>query len=168
MSISTRQKIIVTSHGSLAVEETVGSGIPVLLIHGNSLCRGVFRSQMQGHMAAKHRFIAFYLPGSRTVEQRDRSPTQLHATRTCRRYGRVARQIGCSRGYRIWLVARRTYWHGDDPACSGHARTDDLRRPPVSASHLSQGFNTSPHLSAAGNPELTESGDRYLCERHLR
>ena len=63
MSISARQKIIVTSHGSLSVEETGGSGIPVLLIHGNSSCRGVFRNQMQGSIARKHRFLAFDLPG---------------------------------------------------------------------------------------------------------
>jgi hypothetical protein len=32
MSVSTRQHIIVTSHGSLAVEESGQGGIPVLLI----------------------------------------------------------------------------------------------------------------------------------------
>ena len=45
---SLTQQMIVTSHGYLAEEETGGSGIPVLLIHGNSSCRGVFRNQMQG------------------------------------------------------------------------------------------------------------------------
>lgn len=63
MSISTRQQIIVTSHGSLAVEETGQCGIPVLLIHGNSLCRSVFRNQMNGQIAKHRRFIAFDLPG---------------------------------------------------------------------------------------------------------
>ncbi len=63
MSVSTRPWIIATSHGSLAVEECGQGGIPVLLIHGNSLCRGVFRNQMQGQLAKNHRFIAFYLPG---------------------------------------------------------------------------------------------------------
>ncbi len=43
MSISTRQQTIVTSYGSLAVEESGQGGIPVLLIHGNSSCRGIFR-----------------------------------------------------------------------------------------------------------------------------
>lgn len=63
MSTSTRQRIVPTSHGSLAVEESGGGGIPVLLIHGNSFCRGVFRSQMQGQIAKDHRLIAFDLPG---------------------------------------------------------------------------------------------------------
>lgn len=63
MSISTRQQTIATSHGSLAVEESGHRGIPVLLIHGNSFCRGVFRNQMHGQIAADHRLIAFDLPG---------------------------------------------------------------------------------------------------------
>ncbi len=40
-----------TSHGSLAVEESGQGGIPVLLIYGNSSCRGVFRHQLQGRLA---------------------------------------------------------------------------------------------------------------------
>ena len=56
--------MIATSHGSLAVEECGDGGIPVLLIHGNSFCRGVFRNQMQGEVAENHRLIAFDLPGN--------------------------------------------------------------------------------------------------------
>ena len=63
MSISTRQHTIVTSHGSLAVEESSQGDIPVLLIHGNSSCRGVFRHQLQGRLAQNYRLIAFDLPG---------------------------------------------------------------------------------------------------------
>jgi len=59
MSISTRLHTIVTSHGSLAVEESGQGGLPVLLIHGNSSCRGVFRHQLQGRLAENHRLIAF-------------------------------------------------------------------------------------------------------------
>jgi pimeloyl-ACP methyl ester carboxylesterase len=55
--------MIATSHGSLAVEESGRGGIPVLLIHGNSFCRGVFRYQMQGEIAKNRRLIAFDLPG---------------------------------------------------------------------------------------------------------
>jgi pimeloyl-ACP methyl ester carboxylesterase len=63
MSISTRQHTIITSHGSLAVEESGQGSIPVLLIHGNSSCRGVSRHQLQGRLAQNHRLIAFDLPG---------------------------------------------------------------------------------------------------------
>jgi pimeloyl-ACP methyl ester carboxylesterase len=55
--------MIGTSHGILAVEESGEGGIPVLLIHGNSFCRSVFRNQMQGQIAKDHRLIAFDLPG---------------------------------------------------------------------------------------------------------
>src|SRR6516165_534586 len=60
---SARQRMIATSHGSLAVEESGEGGIPVLLIHGNSYCRRVFRNQMQGQIAKNHRLISFDLPG---------------------------------------------------------------------------------------------------------
>src|SRR5215475_7330224 len=63
MSISTRKHMIATSHGILAVEESGEGGIPVLLIHGNSFCRGIFRNQMQGQLATNQHFIAFDLPG---------------------------------------------------------------------------------------------------------
>jgi pimeloyl-ACP methyl ester carboxylesterase len=63
MSISPRQHTVVTSHGSLAVEESAQGGIPVLLIHGSSSCRAVFRHQMQGRIVENHRLIAFDLPG---------------------------------------------------------------------------------------------------------
>lgn len=35
----------------------------MLLIHGNSSCRGVFRKQLQGSLTENHRLIAFDLPG---------------------------------------------------------------------------------------------------------
>jgi pimeloyl-ACP methyl ester carboxylesterase len=54
--------MIATSHGSIAVEESGQGDIPMLLIHGNSLCRGVFRNQMNGKIAENHRLIAFDLP----------------------------------------------------------------------------------------------------------
>ena len=63
MSITTRQQMIATSHGSVAVEESGQGGIPVLLIHGNSFFRDVFRNQIQGQIAKTHRFITFDLPG---------------------------------------------------------------------------------------------------------
>src|SRR5260370_28886631 len=63
MNITTREQTIVTSHGSHAVEESGQGGIPVLLIHGNSSCRGVFRHQLQGRIAENHGLIAFDLPG---------------------------------------------------------------------------------------------------------
>src|ERR1700709_1908258 len=63
MSSLTRRRTISTSHGSLAVEESGEGGMPVLLIHGNSSCRGVFRRQLDGRLGRRYRLIAFDLPG---------------------------------------------------------------------------------------------------------
>lgn len=52
-----------TSHGKIAVMESGRGDLPVLLIHGNSSCYGVFQHQMEGPLAEQHRFIAFDLPG---------------------------------------------------------------------------------------------------------
>ena len=84
MSISTRQHTIITSHGSLAVEESGQGSIPVLLIHGNSSCRGVFRYQLQGRLAQNHRLIAFDYratasPATRPIPRR---ATRVPALRT--------------------------------------------------------------------------------------
>jgi pimeloyl-ACP methyl ester carboxylesterase len=60
----TRQYIVETSHGSLAVEESGQGEIPLLMIHGNSFCRGAFRHQLHSSLTASHRLIAFDLPGN--------------------------------------------------------------------------------------------------------
>ena len=63
MTIETRQQTLSTSHGLLMVEESGHGQFPVLLIHGNSCCRSVFRHQLQGPLAEEYRLIAFDLPG---------------------------------------------------------------------------------------------------------
>src|SRR5262249_11096521 len=57
------QHRFLTPHGLIAVEETRGNGPPVLLIHGNSSGRHVFRCQMMGPLARNFRLIALDLPG---------------------------------------------------------------------------------------------------------
>ena len=56
-------KMIECSGATLAVTESEGTGPAVLLIHGNSSCKEVFRNQMQGELGKKYRMIAFDLPG---------------------------------------------------------------------------------------------------------
>ncbi len=164
MSISTRQKIIVTSHGSLAVEETGGSGIPVLLIHGNSFCRGVFRNQMQGQMAAKHRFIACDLPG----------------------HGQSSAAIDPQRSYTLPALADAAVEVLDKLGIAeaivfgwslgGHIGMEMIPRfpgmrgllicgaPPVGPDQMSQGFRKSPHLNAAGQNDLSEAQIKAFVE----
>ena len=57
------QKTVDTSHCNVAITESPGEGAPVLLIHGNSSCKEVFRNQMQGPIGARYRLIAMDLPG---------------------------------------------------------------------------------------------------------
>ncbi len=148
MSISTRHQIIATSHGSLAVEESGQDGIPVLLIHGNSFCRGVFRNQMQGQLANNHRFIAFDLPGhgqSSNAADPNRSYTRPAladaALELLDKLG-VAEAIvfGWSLGGHIGIEML--------PRFPGMRGLMISGAPPVSRNRMSQGFNASPHQAS--------------------
>ncbi|MEZ2128909.1 MULTISPECIES: alpha/beta fold hydrolase [unclassified Sinorhizobium] len=80
MTNMSRQYRLATSHGAIAIEESGGGGIPVLLIHGNSSCRGVFRNQMEGALGRDYRLIAFDLPGhgeSENAQEPSRTYTRL-------------------------------------------------------------------------------------------
>ena len=69
------------SHGSIVVEEAGRGELPVLLIHGNSLSREVFRKQLGGALSRKYRLVAFDLPGHGD------SSDALNASRTYTRPG---------------------------------------------------------------------------------
>lgn len=57
------RKTIRTAFADIAVLETPGSGTPVLLLHGNSTCKEVFRAQIEGEVGRTARLIAIDLPG---------------------------------------------------------------------------------------------------------
>ncbi len=59
----TNEIYVSTSHGVLAYEESRRNGLPVVLIHGNSSCRDVFRKQLEGNLFSDYRLIAVDLPG---------------------------------------------------------------------------------------------------------
>lgn len=157
MSISTRQRIIATSHGSLAVEETGSGDLPVLLIHGNSFCRGVFRNQMQGQIAKKHRFIAFDLPG----HGQSSNAADPNLSYTLPGLADAAIELLDELGIAEAIVFG---W-----SLGGHIGIEMIPRfpgmrglmicgaPPVSHNQMSQGFNASPHLGVAGKQELSEA-----------
>ncbi len=58
-----RKHTIHTSHADIAVAETSGTGMPVVLIHGNSCSKSVFVHQLESAAGADYRMIAFDLPG---------------------------------------------------------------------------------------------------------
>ena len=157
MSISAKQCMIRTSHGALAVEESGHGGIPVLLIHGNSFCRGVFRHQMQGRIANSHRFIAFDLPGhgeSSNANVPARSYTRPGladaAVELLDKLGVTeAIVFGWSLGGHIGIEMIPRF-----PGMRGLMITG---APPVSRNQMSQGFRASPHSGVAGKQELSEA-----------
>ncbi|TCQ15332.1 alpha/beta fold hydrolase [Rhizobium sp. PP-CC-3G-465] len=56
------EQTIETSHGQIAVFDTAGSEIPLLMIHANSVCKETFHFQIEA-LAGKRRVIAVDLPG---------------------------------------------------------------------------------------------------------
>jgi len=57
------QRVIETSHGRISIKETDGKGPAVLLIHGNSSCKEVFRRQFESELGRQYRMIAMDLQG---------------------------------------------------------------------------------------------------------
>jgi pimeloyl-ACP methyl ester carboxylesterase len=57
------RKTIRTAMADIAVLESSGTGMPVLLIHGNSCCKEVFLRQLESPAATHYRMIAMDLPG---------------------------------------------------------------------------------------------------------
>ena len=157
MSNLNRQQIIATSHGSLAVEESGRGGLPVLLIHGNSFCRHVFRNQMQGQLANNHRLIAFDLPG----HGQSGNATDPKRSYTLPGLADAAVELLDKLGIDEAIVFG---W-----SLGGHIGIEMIPRfpgmrglmicgaPPVSPNQMSQGFNASPQLGIAGKQELSEA-----------
>lgn len=56
-------RVIPTSFADIAVTESAGVGPAVLMIHGNSSCKEVFRHQLASPLGARLRLIAMDLPG---------------------------------------------------------------------------------------------------------
>jgi pimeloyl-ACP methyl ester carboxylesterase len=57
------ERVISTPYADLSILERGGSGLPLILIHGNSNSREVFRHQLNSDLAARYRLIAVDLPG---------------------------------------------------------------------------------------------------------
>jgi pimeloyl-ACP methyl ester carboxylesterase len=157
MSISTKQRIIDTSHGSLAVEENGRGEIPVLLIHGNSFCRGVFRHQLQGSLAKNHRLIAFDLPGH--GESSD-APDPI---RTYTRPGLADATVELLEKLRVSEAIVFGWSLGGHIGIEMFSRFPGMRglmisgAPPVSSNQMSQGFNMSPQRGVASKQELSKA-----------
>ena len=56
-------RMVKTSHGDLAISESAGHRLPILMIHGNSSCKEVFSRQLDSAVGEEFRVIAMDLPG---------------------------------------------------------------------------------------------------------
>ena len=157
MSILIKQRSIDTSHGSLAVEEVGQGGIPVLLIHGNSTCRDVFRHQLEGRLAENHHFIAFDLPGHGEssnapdpMRTYTRSGLADAAIELLKKLGETEVIVfGWSLGGHVGMEMLTRF-----PGTRGLMITG---APPVGPHTMAQGFKSTPQHGVAGKPDLSEA-----------
>jgi pimeloyl-ACP methyl ester carboxylesterase len=156
MNIPTKQYIVETSHGALAVEESGAGDMPLLLIHGNSSCRAVFRNQMTSQLAENYRLIAFDLPGH------GESSDAPDPVRTYTRPGLADAAVELLDKLAVPECAVFGWSLG------GHIGIDLLHMhqgirglmitgtPPTTRSGLAQGFVGSPHTGWASREHLSE------------
>ena len=147
---------MITSHGSLAVEETGRRGVPLLMIHGNSSCRGVFRHQLEASFGDR-RLVSFDLPGH--GESTD-APDPMH---TYTRPGLAAATLelldklgvteavvwGWSLGGHIGMEML--------PHFPGMRGLMIVGAPPIGGGNFALGFKGSPQTGVASKQELTEA-----------
>ena len=155
MSVSSRT--IKTSHADIAISETSGEGFPVLLIHGNSACKEVFRNQLQGEIGGKYRMIAMDLPGhgasSDAFEPQRTYTMPGYADATCELIAELGIDrvvvLGWSLGGHVALEML--------PRCPGLAGLMIVGTPPVGIGPeaVMAGFNPSPYAALPGKADLT-------------
>src|SRR5258708_15788407 len=73
-----KTSFVETTHGKLAVAESAGRGPDLLLIHGNSACKEVFRNQLEGDVGREFHVVAFDLPGHGASEDAP-DPTETYS-----------------------------------------------------------------------------------------
>ncbi len=148
-----RRRAVSTSHGVLAVEECGEHGLPVLFIHGNSSCRGVFDAQMNGPLAAEHRLIAIDLPGHGA------SSDAFDPIRTYTRPGFADAVCEALEQLGVREVVVVGWSLGGHIAIEMLAATTGIRglmiigSPPIGREGWTQGFVHSPHSSLAARQD---------------
>jgi len=151
------QYIITTSHGALAIEDVGQGNLPLVLIHGNSTCRDVFRHQLTGPLAADRRLIAFDLPGhGESSDAPDPARTYMRpgladaVVELLERLGvKEAVVLGWSLGGHIGIEMV--------PRFAGMRGLMVVGTPPVARNGMADGFQRSPHMQLAGQEHLSET-----------
>jgi len=147
-----------SSHARLAYRESAGSGLPVLMIHGNSTCREVFRNQLDGAIGGVHRCIAFDLPGHGD------SDDAHDADRTYNMAGYASAAIELMEGLGVQRYGVLGWSLGGHIALDMMAQTNALAgvmitgSPPIAQGKgaISEGFDGDIEMGIAAKQILTE------------
>lgn len=146
-----------TGHARIAISETAGSGLPVVLLHGNSSCKEVFAGQLASELGNRHRLIAVDLPGhgaSGDAINPERTYTMTgYADAMVELLGALnidrAVVVGWSLGGHVALEMI--------PKFAGMAGVMIVAAPPVGqgAEAVQAGFRPTPDIMLAGKPDFT-------------
>lgn len=149
---------IETSHATIAVSDTDAGGPPILMIHGNSSCRQVFRNQLEGAIGRDYRVLAMDLPGH------GESSDAFDPERTYWMPGYADTAIEVMKALSIPSYAVLGWSLGGHIGIEMLARTDAVNKlmisgsPPIDRTMASvgAGFRPSPHMHLAGQRDFTE------------
>jgi pimeloyl-ACP methyl ester carboxylesterase len=151
-------RTISTSYAEIAISETSGSGLPLLMLHGNSSCKEVFSNQLNSEIGEKYRLIAMDLPGhgasSRAVNPQSTYSWPGYAVAATELLEEMgvsnAAVYGWSLGGQIGIEMLRCY-----PGIVGLMISG---APPIrpDMESIQQGFKASPALMLAGQEIWTD------------
>lgn len=155
---------IATSHCEIAVEQSTGTQGPILLIHGNSSCKEVFKHQVQGEPGSTLRCISMDLPGHGSSDD----AINPDETYTMSGYADAALQVMQVLGIETFIVFG---W-----SLGGHIGIEMMSRsdritgllisgtPPISKdpADMANAFLPSEHMAFTGQETLSkEEADSY-------
>jgi pimeloyl-ACP methyl ester carboxylesterase len=157
--------MIETSHCAISIAESVGDGPVVLLIHGNSSCKEVFRNQLEGEVGRKYRLIAMDLPGHGASEDA-REPERTY---NITGYADCADEVLAHLGIDSAVVMG---W-----SLGGHVGLDMIGRHPVvralmisgtppigkGEDQLAAGFLPSEHMGLTGQEVFSEQDAKHYA-----
>jgi pimeloyl-ACP methyl ester carboxylesterase len=150
-------KVVPTRFADIAIFETSGEGLPLLMIHGNSGCKEVFVKQVESPLASQYRLIGMDLPG----HGKSSDAFEPMVAYTMPGYARAAMEVLDALGIHKAAVLG---W-----SLGGHAGLEMLQlhpgivglmitgTPPVAqgAEAIYAGFNPHPDLPLAGKKDFT-------------
>lgn len=149
----------------VAYTETVGEGLPALLIHGNSSSSRTFQPQLESELGRTHRLIAIDLPGFGASQPIADPENGLGI----QGYGRLVVKVVAALGLDdVVLVGWSLGGHvaleaaDDIPGCKGVLiyGAPPLAFPP----DMGAAFLPNPAMAAAFNPQLTETEMRGFVD----